>query len=513
MSNERLRVLYAASEVAGFAKTGGLADVAGSLPRALVERGIDCAVIMPLYRAVRKTASGLTDTRKRLEIPIGPRTVAGGLWRGTLPDSDVPIYFVDQPEYFDRDDPATGRSLYQLVQADGKRADYPDNCERFIFFARAILEAVRLLDLQPHVLHLNDWQTALVPVYLREVYQKQRQQAARARYADIHTLITIHNMAFQGVFWHYDMPLTGLSWDLFNYEQLEFYGHINFLKGGIVFADLINAVSPTYAREIQTPYFGCGLQGVLHARADRLFGIVNGVDYRLWNPATDRTLPANYDVKQLAGKAACKAHLQRHYGLPESPRAPLFGMVTRLTDQKGLDLLSEALPELLAQDVQVAVLGEGEPKYHEMLVSLQRRFPRKLGVTLKVDEKLAHWIEAGADIFFMPSQFEPCGLSQLFSLKYGTVPLVRSTGGLADTVVDATAENLASGKATGFAFQAYTARAFLDTVQRALTMFRGETKRWLALQQTGMRQDWSWSRSAAEYERLYLALAGEVSLR
>jgi starch synthase len=505
MNTKPLRVLYAASEVAGFAKTGGLADVAGSLPQALVERGIECTVIMPLYRAVRATRpvrTGLT-----FQIPIGDRTVSGSLWRGTLPDSQVPIYFVEQPDYFERDDPASGRSLYQFVQADGRRVDYPDNCERFIFFSRAILEAIPLLDVRPNVLHVNDWQTGLAPAYLKEIYQKHAKEAVRERYLPIGTLITIHNLAFQGVFWHYDMPLTGLPWRLFNFEQLEFYGHINFLKGGMVFADLINTVSPTYAREIQTPYFGCGLQGVLSGRKDRLFGIVNGVDYRIWNPATDRNLPANYDVDRLAGKAVCKTHLQRQFELKQSQRTPLLGMVSRLTDQKGLDLLAGALPQLLRQDVQLVVLGEGDPKYHDMLLTLRRTFAGKVGVALTLDEKLAHLIEAGADIFLMPSQFEPCGLSQLFSLKYGTLPLVRATGGLADTVVDATPENIAAGTATGFAFRAYTPATFLETADRALAMYRTDAKRWQALQQTAMRQDWSWSRSAAEYEKLYLALA------
>lgn len=504
MNTKPLRVVYAASEVTGFAKTGGLADVAASLPQALAERGLECAVVMPLYRAVRATRP--TPTGLNFQIPIGDRTVSGSLWRSTLPDSQVPIYFVEQPTYFERDDPATGRGPYQFVQSDGRRVDYPDNCERFVFFSRAILEAISLLNLTPNVLHVNDWQTALAPVYLKEIYQKHAKEAVRTRYQPIRTLITIHNLAFQGVFWHYDMPLTGLSWDLFNYEQLEFHGHINFLKGGIVFSDLINTVSPTYAREIQTPYFGCGLQGVLARRADRLFGIVNGVDYRLWNPATDPALPAPYDVDRLDGKAICKARLQRELEIKESPRTPLFGMVTRLTDQKGLDLLEEALPQLLRHDLQLAVLGEGDPKYHDMLKALRRRYPQKVGVALRLDEKLAHRIEAGADLFLMPSQFEPCGLTQLFSLRYGSLPLVRATGGLADTVVAATPETLAAGTATGFAFRAYTPQAFLETADRALAMYRNEPKSWQAMQQTAMRQDWSWSRSAAEYEKLYSTL-------
>src|SRR5262245_10597839 len=276
MGTKPLRCLYAASEVAGFAKTGGLADVAGALPRALAERGIDCTVIMPLYRSVRLGPHPPTPTGLSLEIPIGKRTVPGKPWRGTLPYSNVPVVFIDQPEYFDRDDPATGRGLYQFVNADGKRVDYPDNCERFVFFSRAVLEALPLLDLWPDVLHVNDWQCGLVPVYLREEYGHHADPGLRERYRRLRTLFTIHNIAYQGLFWHWDVPLTGLDWRLFNYRQLEFYGQLNLLKAGVVFADWISTVSPTYAREIQTPAFGCGLESVLAERRDRLTGIVNG---------------------------------------------------------------------------------------------------------------------------------------------------------------------------------------------------------------------------------------------
>ncbi len=505
-----MRCLYAASEVAGFAKTGGLADVVAALPRALAQRGHDCAVILPLYRGVRTGKRPLEPTGLTFGVPFGNRLASGSLWRSTLPDSTVPVYLVEQPHYYERDDPAAGSSIYQFTAPDGARRDYPDNCERFVFFQQAVLEALRLLDWWPDVLHNNDWQTGLIPVYLRELYSRHPTPELRPLYRRIRTLFTIHNMAYQGVFWHLDMPLTGLPWRLFNTDALEFHGHINFLKGGIVFSDLLNTVSPTYAREIQTPYFGCGLHGVLAQRAKRLFGIVNGVDYRIWDPAVDRHIATNYTVEAVAlGKPKCKLALQRRYGLAEEPRTPLLGMVSRLVDQKGLDLLGKTAAALLQEHTQLVVLGEGDPVYHRMLQDLRTRHPQQVGVTLAQDEPLAHQIEAGADIFLMPSLFEPCGLSQLYSLKYGTVPIVRATGGLCDTVADATPERLAAGTATGFAFIPDSPAAFLEAVERALRLYRFDPAGWLALMQTGMRQDWSWARSAAEYERLYERLQGE----
>jgi starch synthase len=298
-----------------------------------------------------------------------------------------------------------------------------------------------------------------------------------------------------------------LSWRLFNSQQLEFYGHVNFLKAGIVFADLLNTVSPTYAKEIQTPYFGCGLQGVLTERRQRLYGVVNGVDYRVWDPAADSHLASVFDVNTVAtGKPICKAALQRHFGLPEKPRTPLLALISRLVDQKGLDLLGKIAPGLLRLETQLVVLGVGDPAYDRMLLDLKGRYPTQVGVALAQDEALAHQIEAAADIFLMPSQFEPCGLNQLYSLRYGAVPVVRMTGGLADTVVDSTVQTLAAGTATGFSFIPYTPAAFLTAIQRALELYRGRPERWRSLMQTGMRQDWSWGRSAAEYEQLYIKL-------
>jgi starch synthase len=502
-----LKLLLAASEVVGFAKTGGLADVAGSLPRALARRGHDCAVILPLYRCVRTGRIPLTPTDLHFTLPIGSRTVVGSLWRATLPNSSVPVYLVEQSDYYERDDAREGRGLYQFTLPSGQRRDYPDNCERFVFFSRAVPEALRLLDWWPDVLHANDWQTGLVPVYLREEYSRHKTPELGARYARIRTLFTIHNLAYQGLFWHWDLLLTGLDARLFNYHQLEFHGQLSLLKAGIAFADALSTVSPTYAREIQTPYYGVGLQGALSARRNVLYGIVNGVDYDVWNPATDPHLPAHYNLETVQqGKSACKAGLQRRFHLAEKPGTPLVGIVARLVAQKGIELIGQAADRLLRQDVQLVVLGDGELNYHHMLMELSNRFPGQVGLYFGFDEPLAHQIEAGADLFLMPSLYEPSGLNQLYSMRYGTPPVVRATGGLADTVVDCTPETLAADTATGFRFIAALPEALLETVQRALDLYRNQPNAWLQVMSCGMRQDWSWDRSAAEYEKVYQSL-------
>jgi starch synthase len=492
------RLLLAASEVVGFAKTGGLADVAGALPRALAQRGHECAVILPLYRGIRTGKVPVLRTEHTFTVALADRNVTGRLWQGTLPDSAVQVYLIEQADYYDRDNPADGQGIYQFTLPNGQKRDYADNCERFIFFCRAILEALPLIDYWPDVLHLNDWQTGLVPIYLHEEYR------TRPNYDRIRTLLTIHNLAYQGIFWHWDMPLTGLDWRLFNSKQLEYHGRLNFLKAGIVFADQITTVSPTYAREIQTPQYGCGLEGVLAERHDRVVGIVNGVDYSTWNPATDPRLAATYAVSSFeAGKVKCKAGLQRRFGLKDDARTVMLGVVSRLVEQKGLSLLSETADAILQDGAQLVVLGEGDAFYHRMLLELRERYPQQVGLTLGFDETLAHQVEAGADIFLMPSQFEPSGLNQLYSLKYGTVPVVRATGGLADTITDCTAETLEAGTATGFTFGPFAPAAFLETVRKAIELYRHHPENWRQLVRTGMEQDWSWNRSAAEYERLY----------
>jgi starch synthase len=504
-------VLHAASEVVGFSKTGGLADVVGSLPRALERLGCSCAVITPLYRGTRLGKMPLTRTEHQLRVPVGGRMVTGRLWRSTLPDSTVPVYLVEQPEYFERDDPDRGASIYQHTQADGTKADYPDNCERYTFFSRAVLEALPYLDQWPTILHNHDWQTGLVPVYLREEYTPNAEPAERARYQAMRTVFTIHNIAYQGLFPASALTLTGLSWSLFTMDLLEYHGSLSLLKAGIVYSDWITTVSPRYAQEIQTPYYGFGLQGVLTARSHQLSGIVNGADYAVWDPAHDQHLAATYDADTVAeNKPRCKQALQKRFGLAEKADAPLCGMVSRLVDQKGLDLLSQAAATMLKPgDVQWVVLGEGDPVYHKFLQQLRQRHPKQVGLLLGFDEALAHQIEAGADIYLMPSLFEPSGLNQLYSLRYGTVPVVRATGGLADTIVDCTPETLAARTATGFRFLGYSAEFFLEALNRALDLYRKEPATWLELVRTCMKQDWSWNRSAAEYEKLYQHLLAE----
>ena len=493
-----MNIVFATSEVTPFAKTGGLADVCGALPIDLHRAGHNVAVLMPAYRQVKASGLPIEPLGVKFDVPIGNRIVRGRLLRGVLPGSDVPIFFVEQDDYFDRPE------LYRQ-----KGEDYKDNCERYVFFCRAVLEAIRLLHLQVDLVHCHDWQTSLIPAYLHIEY------AHTHGYENVASLLTIHNLAYQGIFWHWDMLLTGLDWRYFNLHQMEFYGKLNLLKSGIVFANWLTTVSPTYAQEIQTEELGCGLEGVLRQRSEQLTGIVNGVDYNVWNPATDPHLPswpnaaanerANYDVSNWqAGKAANKAALQRELGLPESPSAPIIALVGRLADQKGWDLVLEVLRRWATEmDVQWVILGTGEPYYHEALGQLSREFPNRIAARLEFNDPLAHRIEAGADIFLMPSRYEPCGLNQLYSLRYGTVPVVRATGGLVDTVTDTCAETLARGAATGFSFEAQNGRVLEATLRPAVMPYCQNPDTSRQLVETGMRQDWSWTASAQRYVEAY----------
>lgn len=481
-----MNILLVTSEAVPFAKTGGMADVCGALPIELARQGHRPALIMPAYRATRYCGQPIESMGIEFIVPIGSKMVSGRLQRSVLPGSDVPVYLIEQEQYFDRD---------QLYNVDGK--DYIDNCERFVFFSRAVMETIRLLDLPVDIIHANDWQTGLVPAFLKLEYQHV------PRYQRIASLFTIHNLAYQGQFWHWDMLLTGLDWKYFNWQQMEFHGKLNLLKTGLVFADSINTVSPRYAEEIQSSPFGCGLEGVLQQRRDALSGILNGMDDREWNPAHDPHLPVQYDATTYAdAKPICKTALQQELGLRVDAGVPVIGFVGRLTDQKGLDILVDVMQRWLqTNDTQWVVLGTGQPKYHRLLEMLAERFPQKLAVRLEFSNPLAHRIEAGADIFVMPSRFEPCGLSQLYSLKYGTVPVVRSTGGLADTITgpgDATANR----PANGFTFQDYSAMALGEILNQACEAHR-QPDYWRQLIATGMSQDWSWARSAKQYVSMY----------
>jgi len=474
-----LRVLLLSSEVEPFAKTGGLADVAGALPKALAALGHDVRVLMPKYRGVERHGA-LSPVLPRVRVPIGDGTTEGALLEGRL-DRDVPVYFLAHDHYFDR--PA----LYGT--GDG---DYLDNCERFIFFCRGALEAVRALGWTPHVIHANDWQSGLVPVYLETLYKDD------PALGEIGTLFTIHNLAYQGVFWHFDMPLTGLGWDLFTPAGLEFYGKINFLKGGLVFGDVLNTVSKTYAQEIQTPEFGCGLEGVLQDRSADLHGVVNGIDYAAWDPETDREIAKRYSVEDLAGKAACKLALAEEMRI-DVGGAPIVGIVSRLAAQKGLDLVLEALPELVEAGFQLTLLGAGEPKLETAFAAAAAAHRGRVAIRAGFDAALARRIYAGADLFLMPSRYEPCGLGQMISMRYGTIPIVRRTGGLADTVVEV---KPARRTGTGFGFAEPTTRALVEAATRALAAYR-EPSLWRQLQLNAMAEDFSWQASAREYVALY----------
>jgi starch synthase len=478
-----LRVCVCTSEAVPFAKTGGLADVAGALPPALAEMGCDVRLILPGYRTIDRGRFGFRALGGA-PIPLGADRTEVQFFEGRLPGGAVPVYLIANDAAFDR----------QGLYGEGGR-DYADNLERFTVFCRGTQALLRHLGWTPDVLHCQDWQTALLPVWLRV-------EPRDAGCAETGTLFTVHNLAYQGLFPAKRLPVTGLDSTLFTPRGIEFYGKINLLKGGVIFADLLSTVSEQYAREIQTEAFGCGLEGVLRERADVLVGILNGVDYGAWDPATDPLIPARFTPEDLTGKAACKDELRRTLGLDLDSRAPLIGMITRLADQKGLDLVAATIETILGWGAQFALLGTGDPVYHTRFREIHERFRGRAAVTLGFDETLAHRIEAGADLFLMPSRYEPSGLNQLYSLRYGTVPVVRKTGGLADTIVDATPDTLGRGTANGFVFEAYAPEALLGAASRALAAFRDPAV-WRRLQSVGMRQDFSWKRSAARYVDAY----------
>jgi starch synthase len=473
-----MKILFVASEGLPFSKTGGLADVVEALPRALVAHGQEVAVLLPRYRDMR----GIAVAAPSLTVPMGdtlrfPGIADGGMLHG------VRYFFVEDSEYFDRD---------QLYGVAGK--DYPDNAERFAEFCRAAIEFCKHVWM-PDVIHCHDWQAGLVPVLLRTQYAKD--DAVR----EIPVVFTIHNMGYQGIFPRETIQKAGLPEGLFNIDELEFYGRVNFLKGALVFSDYLATVSPKYAEEIQTPEYGQGLDGVVRNRADRLTGVLNGVDYAAWSPERDKVIASRYSRKDLTGKLACKRNLLEAFGLPqEALNQPVIGIVSRFAGQKGFDLIEEVAPDLLAEDLAIVALGAGEPKYEKLFLELAQTYPAKFGVKVAYDNILAHRVEAGSDIFLMPSRYEPCGLNQIYSLKYGTVPVVRATGGLDDTIE---AFDPATGRGTGFKFQEYEGAALLGAMRQALAVFRNEPAIWRRIQLNGMAQDFSWQAPAIEYARLY----------
>ncbi|MEM7453026.1 MAG: glycogen synthase GlgA [Planctomycetota bacterium] len=483
-----MNVILVSSEVVPFAKTGGLADVTGALPGELRKAGHEVSVFMPGYAGCLNANADIEATDIKFSIPLGKRLVEGSLHKSRIPGTDVTIYFVCNEQLFNRPG---------IYGENGE--DYSDNSTRFIFFCRAVVEAVRMLELSPDIVHCNDWQTGLIPAIIK------LECASVPAFENAATLMTIHNLAYQGTFWHWDMLITGIDWKHFNWQEMEFHGNLNLLKTGLVYADGITTVSPTYAREIQTAEQGCGLEGLLQHRRNVLSGILNGIDPGEWNPATDELIPFNFDADNVGtGKPECKRVLQEESGLEINPDVPLIGIVGRLASQKGWSLILPVMRQWLeSHDAQWVVLGTGDQNYHAVLTSLHRTFPKKLGLTLDFSNRLAHRIEAGSDLFVMPSQYEPCGLNQMYSMAYGTVPVVRATGGLADTVINASPENLAAGRANGFSFEPFTAEALDSTLARACAMYIENKEAWRSLIQNGMNRDWSWSASANRYVEIY----------
>ncbi len=476
-----MKILFIASEGLPFSKTGGLADVVEALPKALVSLGHEVAVLLPFYRGTK----AVTLVVPSLTVPLGDRLRFPAVTDGTEVHG-VHYYFVDDPEFFDRD---------QLYSVHGK--DYPDNAERFGEFCRAAVEFSKCV-WTPQVLHCHDWQTALVPVLLRTLY------ALDPVLRGVPVVFTVHNLGYHGLFPREVLAKLGLPESLFRMDALEYYGQVNFLKGGLLYADYLTTVSRKYAQEIQTPEYGHGLDGVVRLRADRLVGILNGVDYSVWSPEREAFLAARYSAQDLSGKRACKKDLLEQFKLPaDNLDRPLVGIISRFADQKGFDLIAEVSAELLQEDLALVALGTGEPKYERLFRELAAKFPDKVAVRIAYDNALAHKIEGGADMFLMPSRYEPCGLNQIYSLRYATVPIVRATGGLDDTIEP---YDPRTGQGTGFKFEAYNGEALLVAVRQALAVFR-DAGAWRQLQVRGMAKDFSWQASASEYARLYEAAA------
>lgn len=474
-----MRVLFVSSEGLPYSKTGGLADVVEALPKALVAAGHEVVVLLPRYRGNKAKGVVLPS----LTIPMG-----AALGFPSIGEADtiagVRYFFVDDPDYFDRD------RLY-----GDKTGDYKDNAERFAEFSRAAVEFAKRVWLAD-VLHCHDWQAALVPVILRTQHADDR--VVRS----LPVVFTIHNLAYQGLFPYTALRDIGLPDTLFTMDRLEFYGKLNLLKGGLIFSDYLTTVSRRYAKEIQTPEYGAGLEGVIRGRGERLVGILNGVDYSIWSPEVDTLIPQRYSAQNLEGKKACKRALLEGFGLPsDNLERPLIGIISRFVDQKGFDLIAEVGAEMMQEDLTLVALGTGLPEYEKLFKDLAEKYTSRLGLKIGYDNALAHRIEAGSDMFLMPSAYEPCGLNQIYSLRYGTVPVVRATGGLDDTIQNF---DLKTGQGTGFKFEEYDGAALLKCLRTALKTYRDRAA-WRKLQANGMGKDFSWKASAAAYVTVYEA--------
>jgi starch synthase len=484
----KLSILMVSAEVHPLAKVGGLADVMGALPQALAGRGHDVRIALPFYGTIneRGLPIGRVKGAETFDIALGETTMPMSVYSTKLPGTKIEVYLIGNDQLFGRDgiysDPASG-------------APYDDNAERFILFSRAALRLPGLIGWEPDIIHCHDHQTGFIPAWIRhpasgfEVSEKLR------------SVFTIHNLAYQGSYPTEIGYKAGFGEDMLKpMGALEFHGEVNMMKAGISFADTITAVSPTYSKEIQTAEFGYGLEGVLKSRSEHLVGILNGADYAVWNPESDKLIPCEYSVQKPGGKGECRKHLIDRLNLSIGDEAPLVGVISRLVAQKGFDIVTEVFDDIMALDVGFVILGLGDKKYHDMLSAAAARYPSKVSLNLAFDEELAHQIEAGCDMFLMPSRYEPCGLNQMYSMKYGTIPIVRMTGGLADTVIDYDA----SGESTGFVFEEYESRALLGAVARARKVY-AEPEKWAGLRARAMSRDFSWDRSAGTYEEVYLA--------
>lgn len=494
---KELSILFISSEIAPFAKTGGLADVAGALPKVIKEMGHEIRLIMPKYGTINERKFKLREVArlKDIPIPLGDRIETVSVKSAVIPHSKVQVYFVDKKKYFDRPE------LYCNPETN---KDWSDNAERFIFFNRAAIEILKALYWHPNIIHCNDWQSALIPLLLKTIYKND------TFFSNISTLLTIHNIAYQGIFEKEVLNLIELPEKLFYPGSgIEFWGKTNFLKVGIVYADLITTVSETYAKEIQqSEEYGYGLEGVLKDRKRDLYGIINGIDYTVWNPEIDELIPTKYSRQTLTEKKKNKKILLEANDLPFNENIPLIGIISRLADQKGFDLIEECIDDLIKLNVQIVLLGTGDEKYHILFKKIREKYPQKIGINLTFNNQLAHLIEAGSDMFLMPSRYEPCGLNQLYSLKYGTIPIVRATGGLADTIKDFDPR---AGQGTGFIFEDYSSKALLSAIKRAINVFQNH-RLWQKLMNNAMKQDFSWKTAAEKYVALYKKLLNKSQL-
>jgi starch synthase len=483
-----LNILFVTSEVEPFAKTGGLADVSGALPQTIKELGHEIRIIVPRYGTISERKFKLHDVirLREISIPIGHGIKTGHVNSSFISSlkAKVQVYFLANTEYYNRG------GLY--VNPDTKK-DYPDNDDRFIFFCRGVLETLKKLGWQPDIIHCNDWQTGLVPALMKTLYKDD------PFFKNVKTVFTIHNLGYQGSFPASSFNKTGLPQSEFSPEGVEFYGNINFMKAGLIYSDYITTVSEKYAEEITTSEeYGAGLEGVLKKRKKDITGIINGIDYSVWNPETDPHIDQRYDLKSLEGKEQNKISLCHKFNLEYKEGVPVIGFITRLVDQKGIDLIKEIADDLMKMDIQFVMIGMGEKRYHDFFETLKKKYPKKAGIVFGMNEEIAHMIEAGSDMYLMPSRYEPCGLNQLYSLKYGTIPIVRATGGLDDTIQDVKS----GGNGTGFKFKKYDSKELLKTIQRAVKTY-GDQKTWQKIMRNGMAKDFSWESSAKKYITLY----------